>query len=155
MTTTRKRFKGTLSLSNVEDAAPVKRAGTNIDEFVNLLADSWERKKENAKALANDPQAKVPFPNVAKMATIPSDAATLTSTRFRQAAEELGIGVSIRIIEADTNEGRDFGLTAGQAKIVVEAREKKASGGRPKKTPAATPAAGKGLPAVNAKKGGK
>lgn len=137
-TTRKPRFKGEISLDNVQPSAPVERAGVDLARFVELVNKSWEAKQAGSATPA--------FTVV-----IPAGAATIVENRFRQAAKQVGCGISWQTFQADTRKAQDAGVQPGQILAVVEARPRKAAPGTTAKN--AAPAAAK--PSNIPGKGGK
>jgi len=133
---TRTRFKGELTISDVADEAPIVRQNVDLTQFLAILNSSYEGFKATGKATP-------------KGITVPAQASQLVETRFRQAAKEIGCGLTIDVYDHLHPRGRERAIQPGQVRIVVEARAKKNTGPRPKANAESTPKATKGLPPVS------
>lgn len=150
-TATRHRFNGELTLDNIEEESPVKRAGADLTQFKALVQASWDKVQANEKA--EEAQQAIPNPAPSFGVTIPAEGKTLAETRFRQAAQELGVGISVQVVEPGTQQAAKYELADDQVRLIICARKKKApKAPKPEGEQASTPAAPKPLPKPAARK---
>lgn len=146
--TKRERYTGPLTLDNVSEAPAPRRAGVDLTQFKELVQASWDKVQANTKA--EEAGQPAPHPNPGFRVTIPLAGRQLADSRFREAAGELGVGVSVGVIEPGTPQGNAENLTADKCILIVCARPKQNRPGRPRKDASAeAPKQGKGgLPPV-------
>lgn len=137
----KKHFTGELVLSDVTEESPIVRGGgVDLEQFLGYMRASLDKFQKGE--------------NPTFGVTVLKDAQSITETRFRQAAAELGCGVSIESILPDSSRGQEYGLKPHEVRVRVAARNKKAA---PNTAPKAAngvdekASKGGGLPKVPAK----
>lgn len=107
----RVHYKGPLDIGSPEAEPAPTRGGIDLSLYKQHLQASW-----------HDVQNKSETPS--RGFTVPEAGAQLTETRFRQAAAELDLGVTVKVYKPGDPGSERYNLQPGQARVVICAKER-------------------------------